>query len=100
MPRDSSFEIVDWQPLRINLSAITKLLICWESHDDLGPCLIAAERHDSDAIILLGEILPAHAYIERYNLTVRYEWLAQYLFDIAWRDKATCVRCNATASSL
>lgn len=54
----------------------------------LGPC---AAKHD----IKLDFIQPGNpqqnAYIERYNRTVRYDWLAQYLFEsiAAVQDYAT-----------
>ena len=64
---------------------------------DNGPEYISAElgawaaKHD----IKLDFIQPGNpqqnAYIERYNRTVRYDWLAQYLFESigAVRDYAT-----------
>ena len=46
-----------------------------------GKLGIWAEKHDIKLTFIQPGKPHQNAYIERYNRTVRYDWLAQYLFD-------------------
>jgi transposase InsO family protein len=43
-------------------------------------CLIGLIKITFNYSLSSQEILSSNAYIERYNRTVRYDWLNQYLF--------------------
>lgn len=46
-----------------------------------GRLTARAEQHNIQIIYTQPGNPQQNAYIERYNRTVRYDWLAQYLFD-------------------
>ncbi len=67
-------QIIEWRGKQ-------NLICCGNEPEYIsGKLDVCASKHGIKLALIQPGDPPQNAYIERYNLTVRYDWLAQYSF--------------------
>jgi len=83
-------QVIEWwgQPRSVHCDNgpeyISGKLSAWAENWGIQPMLIQSGKPQQNA------------YIERYNRTVRYDWLAQYLLKVLKKFKITPLICSGT----